>query len=365
MSGNSDKTEAPTPKRKAKARKEGQIPRSQELTSWAALLIAVWMAPVTFGACTRLIERLMRRMGDLIAEPDPREAIGMMGDGMLGALLALAPLTLVLMLFGVVSNVAQIGWAPTSKGLKPQLKKLNPMSGLKRLFSPAGLWEGGKAALKVVLLALVSWSPLMSMTERLSAQGALALPDIISAVGGAALSLGQRIAYAGLGLAVLDYAMQRRRIGKSLKMSKHDIREESKSSEGNPHVKGEIRARQLAMSRNRMMAEIPNADVVVVNPTHVAVALRYDPAKGAPRVVAKGAGVVATRIRELATEHGVPLVQDVPLARTLHKLCDIGDEIPADMFEAVARVLAFVFALKARKTSRRPTPLPVYQPTPS
>jgi flagellar biosynthesis protein FlhB len=357
-----DKTEAPTAKRKREARKEGQIPRSQELTSWGSLLVAVWLAPATFGAVADLLDRLMRRTSDLIAEPDMREAIGMLGDGLRGALLALAPFVLGLMLLGVAGQLAQIGWAPSPKAMKPQLKKLNPVAGFKKTFSVQGLWEGGKAALKVVLLALVSWGPLASVTEQLAGQGAMALDDILVTVGASALSLAQRIALAGLGLAVVDYVLQRRRINKSLKMSKHDIKEEAKQSEGNPQMKGEIRARQLAMSRNRMMAEIPKADVVIVNPTHVAVALRYDPTNGAPRVIAKGAGVVAARIRELAQEHGIPLVQDVPLARTLHKLCDLGDEIPGDLFEAVARVLAFVFALRARKASPRPLPLPVYQP---
>jgi flagellar biosynthesis protein FlhB len=356
-----EKTEAPTPKKKREARKEGNIPKSAELTSWSALLLATFLAPLTLERCFRLLDRTFARVGDLVAEPDVAESVGLLGQSLLGALLALAPFVAGLVVLGVSGNVVQVGWAPTWKTIKPQPKKISPKAGMKRIFSPSGVWEGGKAALKVFILASVSYGPLATITGQL-AGGGLSLMAMLPLVGDAALTLARRIALAGLVLAGMDYAMQRRRVNKSIKMSKHEVKEEGKQSEGNPQLKGEIRHRQLTMSRNRMMAELPKADVVLVNPTHVAVALRYDPAAGAPRVVAKGAGVVATRIREAAAEHGIPLVTDVPLARTLHKLCEIGDEIPGDLYEAVARVLAFVFALKVRKASTAPLPVPVYQP---
>jgi flagellar biosynthetic protein FlhB len=158
----------------------------------------------------------------------------------------------------------------------------------------------------------------------------------------------------------------RRRTNKGLRMSKQDIKDEHKQSEGDPMLKGAIRSRQMQMSRNRMMSDIAEADVIMVNPTHVAVALRYQPEKGAPRVVAKGAGVIASRIREAAEEHRVPMVADVPLARALHRSCEIGQEIPAELFTAVARVLAFVMALKTRGSAvgvhRNPMPEPPPDP---
>jgi flagellar biosynthetic protein FlhB len=149
-------------------------------------------------------------------------------------------------------------------------------------------------------------------------------------------------------LAAADYFVVRKKSMKQLKMSKEDIKQEHKQQEGDPHVKGQIRSRQMAMARNRQMADVPKADVVMVNPTHVAVALRYDPAKGAPRVLAKGSGAIATKIRELATEHRIPMVQDVPLARALHAGCEVGQEIPPEFYGAVAKVLAFVMSLKAK-----------------
>jgi flagellar biosynthetic protein FlhB len=177
------------------------------------------------------------------------------------------------------------------------------------------------------------------------------LATSVSLVAGTAMSLMRDVALAGLAMGLADYAYQRQRINKQLRMTRHEVKQEHRQSEGDPHVKGAIRSRQLAMSRNRMMSAVADADVVLVNPTHVAVALRYQPDRGAPRVVAKGAGSVAARIREEAEKHRVPMVHDVPLARALHKACDLDQEIPAELFTAVAQVLAFVLALRARWTA--------------
>ncbi|NHC16364.1 EscU/YscU/HrcU family type III secretion system export apparatus switch protein, partial [Motilibacter deserti] len=178
---------------------------------------------------------------------------------------------------------------------------------------------------------------------------AMPLATVLGTVGDTVVNLLRQAAMAGLVLAAADYAVVRHRINKGMRMSKQDIKDEYKQSEGDPHVKAQIRARQMAMSRNRMMADVANADVVLVNPTHIAVALRYDPAKGgAPRVIAKGAGALAAKIRGIADENRIPMVQDVPLARTLYKAVEIGGEVPPDLYNAVARVLAFVLSLKAR-----------------
>jgi flagellar biosynthetic protein FlhB len=234
------------------------------------------------------------------------------------------------------------------KLLKPDFKRLNPFSGLKRTFGGHALWEATKATVKTAVLGVVLYASLKKMLPGLVAVGSMPLPSLINTITSAVVSLVRTAALAGLLMAGADYAMARRRIGKQLKMSKHDIKEEHKQSEGDPHLKGAIRAKQMAMARQRMMTDLAKADVVLVNPTHVAVALRYDPAKGAPRVVAKGAGAVATKIREVATDKRIPMVQDIPLARALHKSCEVGQEIPPEMYNAVARVLAFVMTLKAR-----------------
>jgi flagellar biosynthetic protein FlhB len=174
--------------------------------------------------------------------------------------------------------------------------------------------------------------------------GLVPIAAVLEVVRDQVLSLVRSVAVAGLVMAVFDYAMVRKRMGKQTRMSKHEVKQESKQTEGDPLLKGAMRSRQLAASRNRMMADVPTADVVLVNPTHIAVALTYDPEKGAPRVVARGAGVVAQRIREQAAEHGVPLVRDVPLARALHRSTVVGQEIPAELYAAVAQVLAFVIS---------------------
>jgi len=178
--------------------------------------------------------------------------------------------------------------------------------------------------------------------------GSLSLSALVSIATSTVLNLLRYAAAAGLAMALADYAVVRKRNNKSLKMTKQEIKDEHKSAEGDPQLKGQVRSRQMAMRRNRMMADVPQADVVLVNPTHVAVALRYDPVRGAPRVIAKGADHVAARIRKIAEENRVPMVVDVPLARTLHKTCEVGQEIPPELYQAVATVLAFIMALSRR-----------------
>jgi flagellar biosynthetic protein FlhB len=185
----------------------------------------------------------------------------------------------------------------------------------------------------------------------LLSSAAMSLETLVDTVTSALIGIIRAAAGAGLVLAIADYAMSRRRTNKQLMMSKEEVKEEHKRSEGDPHVKGHIRQRQFEMARHRMMADLEQADVVLVNPTHVAVALRYEPSKGAPRVVAKGQGLIANKIRERATEYRIPMVMDVPLARALYKSCDLGDEIPAEFFAAVARVLAFVMMMKTKGTA--------------
>ncbi|HKS99682.1 MAG TPA: EscU/YscU/HrcU family type III secretion system export apparatus switch protein, partial [Rugosimonospora sp.] len=260
---------------------------------------------------------------------------------------------------GVAASLAQGGLHPATKLLIPKMSRLNPAAGLKRVAGPHAYWELVKALVKTGALALVLYTSIRQLVPALMASGSLPLGTIIGSVAGAILTLIRTAAMAGLVMAGADYFVVMRRNSKQLKMTRQEVKEEHRRSEGDPHVKAAIRSRQLAMSRNRMMAQLPKADVVVVNPTHVAVALRYEPAKGAPRVIAKGAGAVAARIREVATEHRIPMVQDVALARTLYATCDLDAEIPPELYMAVARVLAFVMGLKARGSAaglHRPFP---------
>jgi flagellar biosynthesis protein FlhB len=216
------------------------------------------------------------------------------------------------------------------------------------MFGTHGLWEAIKALIKTAALATVVLTTSSRAQELVSASGALPLSAVTATFADSAIMMFRVVAVTGLAIALADYIVVRAKTMKQLKMSKYEIQQEHKQSEGDPHMKAHRRSVQMSMSRNRMMAEVATADVLLVNPVHVAVALKYEAVRGAPRVVAKGAGEVAAKLREKAAEARVPLVQDIPLARALHASCEIGQEVPPQLFTAVARVLAFVMHLSAR-----------------
>ena len=346
MSG--QKTEAPTPKRKREARQKGQIARTPELTSWGGLLVASYLLKAAGSTGVTATMWMSEQLRVLVADPDATKGIHFLGEATWRFGLVIAPLCLVLLVVGLAGSVAQVGFTPSAKLLKPKWERINPFKGMKRMLSPMSAWEGAKSVLKVTVIGLAAWPPLQETAHALAGGQRLAVESVALVVGAGMLTIMRNAAMAGLVLAAADYAMQRRRNSKGMKMTKQEVRDEHKQNEGDPHMKGAIRERQMRMSRNRMMADIASADAVIVNPTHIAIALKYDPASGAPRVVAKGAGVIASKIREKAEEHGVPMVRNVSLARTLYKSCEIGEEVPLELYEAVARVLAFVYALKAR-----------------
>jgi flagellar biosynthetic protein FlhB len=293
-------------------------------------------------------QALFRRCTQAFTDPEPAKALGLVKGAAMDMVIIAAPITVGLFAFAILAAAAQGGLRPATKLFKPDFKRLNPVKGLKKTFGGQAAWEAVKSLAKVLVLALVVYNSMKSLVPALLSATAIPLQTIIGMVASTVLHVVQIAAVTGLVLAFADYFVARRRVNKQLKMSKEEVKEEHRKSEGDPHVKGQIRARQHAMARSRMMADVPQADVVVVNPTHVAVALKYDPTKGAPRVVAKGAELVAAKIREVAAEHRVPMVQDVPLARALYAACDVGDEIPAELFGAVARVLAFIMLLKSK-----------------
>ncbi|MGY1668484.1 EscU/YscU/HrcU family type III secretion system export apparatus switch protein [Geodermatophilus sp. SYSU D00696] len=343
-----EKTEKPTPKRLKEARKEGQIPRTQELGTWAGVAVASALLPMLVGNTFDEVGRLFVQVGTVIEHPEVSRVDPLLGQALSAFLATVLPVALALLLTGVLASAAQGGVALATKGMKPTLKKLNPLPGIKRMFGTHGLWEATKAVIKTIALGVVVVTTSDRAQELVSASGALPLSAVTSAVADSAVLMFRVVAVTGLGIAIADYVVVRVQTMKKLRMTKYEIEQEHKNSEGDPHVKGHRRSMQLAMSRNRMMAEVAEADVLLVNPTHVAVALRYEPERGAPRVVAKGADEVAARLRERAAEARVPMVQDVPLARALHASCELGQEVPPQLFTAVARVLAFVMQLGAR-----------------
>jgi flagellar biosynthesis protein FlhB len=359
---NKDATEKPTAKRLKEARRDGQTARTPELGAWASVLASTWLIPMVLTDLFHSSEGLLRRIAVFMAKPEPDGALTLLKDALVDGALAVAPLLVGMVVAILAAAGVQGGLRPSPKLLKPKFNRLNPMQGLKRLLGPKSWWEAAKTLVKVLVLALVLYVAVRNLVPMVMGSGALPMSSLVEVLSGSALSLIRWAAVAGLVMAVLDYVVIRRRTGKELLMTKQQVKDEHKNSEGDPQLKGAIRSRQIAMSRNRMMSEIATADVVMANPTHVAVALRYDAAKGAPRVVAKGAGVVAAKIRELAAAHRVPVVQDVPLARALYKACDLGQEIPAELFGPVAHVLAFLYRLKrkgsAAGTHRMNAPVP-------
>lgn len=342
------RTEKPTTKRLKKARQEGQIPRSQELVAWTSVLAAVLLVRWTVQLGGDRFGDLMRETGLVMAEADQGSALKLFGQWLANGLLVLTPLLLGTMVLGILTNLGQTGLALSGKLLRPKFSRVNPLAGLKRLLGIATLWETAKVTAKLVILAFVATNAVMAVMPDLVDAGRLSVHASVGRVASAAGNMVRDVAIAGLVLAAIDYGFQRKRTMSSLRMTKHEVKEEHKEHEGDPRMKQAIRSKQLAISRNRMMSEIAGADVVLVNPTHVAVVLKYDAQLGPPMVVAKGAGIIADRIREKAAEHRIPMVADVPLARTIFRACEIGDAIPTELYDAVARVLAFIFNLKRR-----------------
>jgi flagellar biosynthetic protein FlhB len=343
-----EKTEAPTPQRLKKARKEGQIPRTQELGTWLGIAAASALLPMLVGNAFEAVQELFVHVGTVVKTPEIETVTTLLGTALRMFLTTLLPTALALLVVGVAASASQGGVHVATKPIKPELKKFNPLPGLKRMFGTQGLWETSKALIKTAALLTVVVITSDRAQALVSASGALPLSAVAATFADSAVLMFRVVAVTGLVLAVADYVVVRQKMMKQLKMSKYEITQEHKQAEGDPHMKAHRRGIQMSMSRNRMMAEVAEADVLLVNPTHVAVALKYEAAKGAPRVVAKGAGEVAAKLRERAAEAGVPLVQDIPLARALHASCEIGQEVPPQLFNAVARVLAFVMHLGTR-----------------
>ncbi|HEY0218052.1 MAG TPA: EscU/YscU/HrcU family type III secretion system export apparatus switch protein [Cellulomonas sp.] len=350
MSGDSgEKTEKATAQRMKEVHRDGKLSRSQDLTAWVGLAAAALTLPMVATGAASAAREQMASVSDAVAHPDAGTVVELLFDGFGTIIGTLTPMFAATVVVIIITAAAQGGVHP--KKMKPQTQQFNPVNGVKRLFGKQAWWEGAKTLLKTAVVALVLYTAVQALVPQLMGTGRIPLEHIVGTAGSGVTQLLRTGIAAGVLLAVIDVVVVIRRNRKQTRMSRQELKEEHKKTEGDPQLKGAIRSKQMAMSRNRMMAAVADADVVLVNPTHVAVALRYLPGTGAPRVVAKGAGAVAARIRAEATERGVPMVEDIPLARALHAACEVDQEIPAYLFTAVARVLAFVMALKRRGAS--------------
>ncbi len=368
MSGNEEKTENATPKRRQDARKKGQIPRSRELST-AAVVLGVTMAVLLHGGTIAngagaLLKAYLQQLPAALATPglSLQLAATLIGQ----TLQLIAPVLLAGFVTALVAPLLVGGWNLAPSAIALDFSRINPFSGLKRLFSMNSVVELGKGFLKVSVIGVVGTLLFLHERERL-----LSLPfmPLQMALGqGAGLALDAMLWLGGglLLIAAVDVPWQLMHHSQQLKMSKQEIKQEYEQSEGKPEVKGRIRRLQQEFSRGRMMEAVPKADVIVTNPTHYAVALQYAAGKDkAPRVVAKGADLIAQQIRELARQHRVPLVEAPPLARALYRSCEIDAEIPGALYQAVAQVLSYVYQLRDYRRGERPAPPKVAEDLPN
>lgn len=349
-----EKTEKATPKKLNEARKKGQIAKSHELPG-AFILLFVFMSFVMIGPFykTKIVGLFGSLFNEwLTMEPTPGNIMSLMTSLMYEMLIMLSPIFAISVLVALLANYMQVGILFTGHPLMPKFSKLNPLQGLKGIMSMRTVVEFLKAMLKLLIIGLVVFQSLKSEWGQILHLDQLPVTGLLSFVGGITLMLGIKIGVLLVALAIGDFFYKKYEHNKSMRMSKQDIKDEFKSTEGNPLIKGRIRERQRKMALQRMMQEVPKADVVITNPTHFAVALKYDASKmDAPVVIAKGMDYVALRIRETAKEHGVITMENKPLARALYDRSEIGDSIPSDLFQAVAEVLAYVYKLKGRVKS--------------
>ncbi|SCK60133.1 flagellar biosynthetic protein FlhB [Variovorax sp. HW608] len=363
-----EKTEPASARRLEKAREEGNVARSRELTTLVMLGTAIGGLWFSGGSLGGTLESALRKglRFERNSAFDPSQMMVQAGSMVLHALTAIAPLFVMMVVAAVVAPMLLGGWLFSGKAVAPDFTKLDPLAGIGRMFSAQSLVELVKALAKSALIGGVAWLVVMGDLDGVMQLMALpvsaAIPQTIMIIArDCAL-----IAAALLLVAMIDVPWQLFSYYRKLRMSREDLRQEHKESEGDPQIKAQIRRQQQAIARRRMMSEVPKADIVVTNPTHFAVALKYiDGDMRAPRVVAKGTDLIAQRIREIAAQHKVAVLEAPPLTRALYKHTRLGDEIPAGLYTAVAEVLAWVYQLKRWKDEgvgeapRTPTDLPI------
>ncbi|MBK7258333.1 MAG: flagellar biosynthesis protein FlhB [Ignavibacteriae bacterium] len=345
-----EKTEPASDRKREEARRKGKVARSVELNSALVLLFGLMIlyagGTALAGGMAEIARTAFMRSGSLTVSAENVHAL--MSGGVIRLGMLLAPVIFGIMVVGLASSYMQVGFVYSPEVLRPTFDKLNPLQGIRKiLVSRRSLVELGKSLAKVSVVGLVSY---WAIVDVIAESPTLVDSDpmaVMGYLGSAAYGLGMKSGLAFLVLAVADYFFQRFEHERDLKMSKEEVKEETKSTEGDPAVKGRIRSIQRRIAYRRMMQDVPKADVVVTNPTHLAVAIKYNAEEmHAPTVVAKGADLVALKIREIANAHNVPIVEDKPLAQTLFRSVEIGQEIPEKLFQAVAQLLAYIYRLK-------------------
>ncbi|MGH1365000.1 MAG: flagellar biosynthesis protein FlhB [Calditrichia bacterium] len=357
MSSKDSKTEKATPKRRQEAVEKGDVARSMEINTAAVMLsvlMAFWFGGAGLWHTLKLYLQsvfVLSSSTDLTIETLPT----LLTDAGLVAMKLLAPILLTISTFSILSNISQTGLIFSQKSLKPQFDKLNPMNGFKRLFSSRSLIETLKGFLKIGIVGTVGYFVLIKYIEEYPLLAHRSIPEIVSFLFSVIFELSIKAVLAISILAVMDLAYQRWEYARKLKMSKQEIKDEHKQAEGDPKVKGQLQAQQRELIRHRMMSAVPEATVVVTNPTHIAVALKYDPSSksDAPLLVAKGQNKIAERIKEIAGENNIPVIENKPLARSLFKLGEINMEIPIEHYQAVAEILTLIWQDRDLPSNRK------------
>ena len=353
-----EKTEPATSKKLQDARNEGQVAKSQELNSALSLIALFIMLKIFISYIGdnlfQIFALIYNKIPDIIDESiggmTPYLAAMVVNNTLIVILKILAPVFIIGFLVALLSNIFQVGWKVTGKPMKPKFSKLNPLSGFKRIISKDSMFELLKSIAKVGVITYVAYTSIRGHQDELFLVYDIPLLQVVLLVGSIVLDAGLKISMVYLVLGLADWFYQKHKFKEEMKMTKQEVKDEYKNTEGNPEIKGRQRSRMREASQRRMMQNLPSADVVITNPTHYAVAIRYDASQySAPIVVAKGEDFLARKIKDAAKEHQIEIVENKPLARMLYANVDVGEEVPPELYQAVAEVLAFVYSLRENR----------------
>ncbi len=351
-----EKTEQATPKKLQESRDKGQVAKSMEINSFAIFTTGLLILYISQQFISSQISTLSKHIFSSldVLSINVNTVQDFAKTGFLFFVITVAPVFLALFIIALLASISQTGLNFSVKALAPKFNKLNPLEGIKKVFfSSNSFVELSKSLLKLIVVGGFSYLVIKDMVSASTSLMGLTIEEIVNFMLDSAYTLLIKIALVYVIIAAIDFIFQKHKFKKDMMMSKQEIKEENKQTDGDPLVKGKIKRLQYQMAKSRMMKDVPQADVIITNPTHYAIAIRYDLQKdGAPKVLAKGVDLVAQKIKAIALEHNIPLHEDRELARALYKVCEIGDQIPHSLFQAVAQVLAYVYRLRDEKNRK-------------
>ncbi len=352
-----EKTEPATAKKLEDARKDGSVAKSREIVTSVSMLVGFYFLKIYLGSFgeglmqefVRIYNKISSLASSYNDEININTAVAILNETLLNIALIIAPILLLMFAVSFIGDFVQFKWKVTTKPLQPKLSKISPLKGFKRIFSMQSLVNFFKSAALVCIIAYILYGELDSLNGFVLGMYDVSLPAAIYLIGMKALDLAIKISIIYVIVGVIDLIWQRHKFKEDMKMTKQEIKDEFKNAEGDPQIKSQIKRKMLQVSQRRMMQSVPEADVVITNPTHFAVAIKYDPEKAkAPIVLAKGEDYLAQKIKEAAKEHNVEIVENKPLARALYANVDIGMEIPEELYQTVAEILAMVYRTKGK-----------------